>query len=161
MSKFQKMTKSVSKNHLGTNPLIDSLKMKATKKYTNEFINTSSGIKLPKDIKLDQNPHTKVFHSADLRKQTMGLSFAGLRLYFWFIHHAKSGLDYQKFNKSAYMKETGISINTVKKGLDELIRYAFIAESGEKGTYWINPQLFFCGDRLKKFPDKTKVVNEW
>lgn len=44
---------------------------------------------------------------------------------------------------------------TFLSGINELLNRKFIAEvAGEKGWYWVNPSLFFKGDRLR-------IVNEY
>ncbi len=53
------------------------------------------------------------------------------------------------------MKEANItSINTYKKGLNDLIRYGVVSQTTIKDTFWINPEFFFKGSRTGKYPDK-------
>lgn len=162
MTKIKNLKSAFHDEHVSLNPFSNQLSFKATELYTKEYRDSGCGIRLPKTVMLDQVPHTKVFITADLRQRTMGLSKCALQVYMWFIFHTVNGKDYTKFNRSAYMREAGItSPNTVKTGINELIRYEFIAETAEKDVYWINPLLFFCGDRLKAFPNRLRVVNEW
>ena len=145
---------------LGVNPFSHSLDLKASQCKGDGYVGVAGGIQLPKRYKKDQIPHTKIFHSAELRKVTLGLSDRALRIYMWFVFHAEPDKDYIKFNQSAYMNENGISsINTVKDGVKELIRYQFIEKSNMKGVYWFNPLYFFRGDRLKKYSKKVQIIN--
>ncbi len=60
------------------------------------------------------------------------------------------------------MSRAGIkSENTYKAGIDELVRYGFVVNTVLKSVYWINPAVFFCGNRLNKYPTKKDVKSTW
>jgi hypothetical protein len=50
------------------------------------------------------------------------------------------------------------AIGEYKKALEELVRYALLAQTVIQGVYWFNPDFFFRGDRLKKYPKNIKLV---
>ena len=66
------------------------------------------------------------------------------------------------FHLQRFMEENHIkSVNTYKTGLEELIRYNLLCPTSEakKGYYWINPRLFFCGNRPNKYPNNIEIYS--
>ncbi len=111
-----------------------------------------------KSIELEQEKYTKVFnHDKDKRKAVAALSGSASKLLLWIMAELDSSNDWIWINVQRYMKENYIEdIRTYKAAVSELIRYIFITEVNSvkyKDTYWINPRLFFCGDRLAKYPN--------
>jgi len=49
------------------------------------------------------------------------------------------------------------SINTYKRGVEELVRYGFLTPTVYKYTYWVNPSQLFNGNRINKYPEKVIV----
>jgi hypothetical protein len=150
----------IDASKIGINPFSHSLELKASQFKGEGYIGEPGSIRIPKRYNREQTPNCKIFITAELRKITMGLSNNSLRIYLWLVFHAEPERDYIKFNRSAYMKENAISsVNTVKTGLAELIRYQFIEKSNVKNVYWFNPLYFFRGDRLKKYPKKVAIIH--
>jgi hypothetical protein len=55
------------------------------------------------------------------------------------------------------MQENKISsLNTYKDAIKELIKYGFVNSTTVQDVYWINPEFFFKGDRLKKYSSNVK-----
>jgi hypothetical protein len=69
-----------------------------------------------------------------------------------------AGEDYLWINRERCLTENDISLNTYKKAIDELIKNGLITYTTVKDIYWINPNFFFHGDRVRKYKDNVKIV---
>ena len=105
-------------------------------------------------LELERTEYSKLYTSSERRKLISSLSTASKELYLWLMFEIKYGEDALWINKNRFMIENRTSVNTYKKAVEELAKYAFIAYTVIKDVYWINPDFFFKGDRLKKYPDK-------
>ena len=116
------------------------------------------GERIVEPIELEYERYVKVFVEADKRKQMAKIGAPARDLFLWIMYELESGKDYLWINKEAYMKEMDVrSINTYKAAVIELIKQNMIAASGiVDGVYWINPRMFFCGDRKKKYPNNVE-----
>lgn len=116
------------------------------------------GTWLPSDYQREKESITKVYTKAEHRKMAMMLSPKAKSLFLWFIFEADWGNDYMWVNHRRYMEECNItSINTFKDAAEELSRYLIIYPSLVKEVYWINPALFFSGNRIAKYPDHVEI----
>ena len=50
--------------------------------------------------------------------------------------------------------------STFYRGLKELLKHSFIAYSDIPNKFWINPHLFFNGDRVKFITEYVKASTE-
>lgn len=109
---------------------------------------------LPAEKQMDRGLVTRVYTSSSTRLKIGRLNTAAQSLFLWIVYELISGKDYVIVNKERYMKEGGItSVNTYKKGISDLVKEKFIALSLRKNVFWINPEYFFCGNRMAKYPD--------
>jgi hypothetical protein len=142
---------------LGINPFIANLIVPISKIQLDSFKEiTEDGevIKLYDTISLEKTKFTKFFCSAERRKLLMNCTLRAKELVLWIMYDINSGEDYIWISKERYMREAEItSVNTYKEALLELIRYGVIALSGIPHVYWINPDFFFKGDRISKYPN--------
>ena len=109
-------------------------------------------------LELEYTEYCKVYASSERRKLVSSLSPCAKELYLWLLYEIKYGQDALWINKERFMEENTTSLNTYKKAIEELIRYAFIAYTVVKDVYWINPDFFFKGDRLKKYPNNKILI---
>lgn len=107
---------------------------------------------------VEATPYTKLYVTSERRKLVSGLSTSAKELYLWIMFEIDSGEDALWINKDRFMEENHTSLNTYKKAIEDLIRYAFIAYTVVKDVYWINPDFFFRGDRLSKYPKNIKEI---
>ena len=117
---------------------------------------------LPKEYDLEKENITKLYTKAENRLIISMLSSNAQRLYIWVAYELECGKDYLWVNKQRFMEENHIkSVNTYKTGLEELIRYNLLCPTSEakKGYYWINPRLFFCGNRPNKYPNNIEIYS--
>ena len=122
-------------------------------------IDPEDGIVYNKTFYLENIKSTKIYHCDSCKDIIYNLSGAAQRLYLYIIYNIKEGKDYIQINQEHFQKKNNVkSLNTYKVALKELLRYAFIASTEFKSVFWINPNLFFSGNRLKKFPGSIKEI---
>ena len=116
------------------------------------------GNEVIEDVELEHERYAKVFLEGGKRKAVCSLGGSATKLFTWLMYELDSGKDYVWINRDRYMHESGISsINTYKDALRELVGSGLIAVSLEPGVFWINPRLFFCGNRIKKYPNHVEI----
>lgn len=102
-------------------------------------------------------PYTKVFNDSRRRLAMVKLSPRTKDLYLWIIYEAEKNKEFLWINKVRYMEESEVTaINTYRGAVNELIKKGFMIRSTFMDTYWLNPDYFFNGDRVKKFPEEVK-----
>lgn len=134
-------------------------------KYTNpkEFIKQGEdGIVVNSSFYLERVQSAKLFYSTGAKEYVYNLSDKAQRLYLYILYNLLNNKDYVQINKENYMTKNGIKAeNTYREALKELIRYNFLCLTEYKTVFWINPNLFFCGNRIKKYPSNIKVIKEF
>ncbi len=112
---------------------------------------------------LDKEPFIKLFQSQ--LKALFGLTQAGVRVFGYFMEQSKFD-DKVIFNWDECKDFTSYSsTSTIQKGMVELLENNFIAKTKNKNIYFINPEIFFKGDRIvlvteyrkKKKPKKNEL----
>lgn len=151
-----------SEKDLGQNPLITNLEVKVSKVNSElSYYIGEDGIKYPKQIEMEYSPFVKLFKSSDNRTVINGLSDKAQRLYLWILQSVDCGKDYFWMNRDRYAKENDIkSPTTIVNAIKELHRYNIIFPSTIQNIYWVNPALFYCGNRIEKYKHKIVIVNE-
>ena len=156
-----KVKPDFDKLKLGINPHISTLVIPiVSQTLSNQYKIDSEGNKLPVDIEMEYTSYTKLYRSKSRKVLVNRLTASAKSLFLWLMYEIKAGEDYIWINKDRYLEETLTSYNTYKKGLLELHRYAFITPTKVKGVYWINPDFFFNGSRVKKYPKHCKLQYE-
>lgn len=117
-----------------------------------------------KEYEAETDKCTKVYITDIKRDNVIGLKSCSQRLLLWMIYELDYGKDYVYVDRKKYM-EAGKKIKdarTYKMAIEELSRYGYICPVSilkYKDIYWINPHIFFCGSRIKKYPKNLKVTN--
>ncbi len=102
--------------------------------------------------------YCKVFADAGRRLKMVQLSPRAKDLLLWVMYEVKQGKDWIWLNKVRYMEENNIgSINTYRTALNDLIKKKYLGITVISDVYWINPDFFFNGNRIKSFPNNIKV----
>ena len=146
------------------NPFEFTLQIPVTELISNiEYIkDMEEGIIVPKGIVLERTKSIKLYYCEDCKDFVANLSDKAQRLYLHILYNLLHGKDWIQINSEYYMKKNGISsINTFKNAIKELMRYSFISPTEYKTVFWINPNLFFAGNRLKKYPNNIKIESVW
>lgn len=146
---------------LGMNPFTNSLVIKYFGIPTKEYEVVEDGIKLNKEIKIENEVYTKLFTTAENRVIITRMSSSAKSLLLWICYEIDSSKDFLWINRERYMLEAEIKSNTTYlEAVKELVRYGFIIYSTIKDVFWINPSFIFKGNRIKKYPNNLKKVNE-
>lgn len=142
---------------LGVNPflsnftiLVNSLTMKGQYRKDGDDL-------LPTEVDFDRQQSTRLYISPNYRKIAMGLSGNELRLFVWIAYEANQGKDYLWINVNRFLEESGLSLNTYKSAIVKLARYGYVNKTVfNKDVFWINPNVFFNGNRVNVFPNHVK-----
>lgn len=156
------MTITEKKKKLGINPFTVSLEIPLTKTKMKDSYVQDGEFLMPKEIEYEATSSTKVYTDKILKEITCSLHPSTCKLYLWVIHSVYKQEDMIYINKETVMKDLKIkSINTLKKAIDELVRYGFITASREKDIWWINPMYFFKGNRVNKYPKNLVIKHDY
>jgi hypothetical protein len=143
------------------NPLVEAGEIKSKQKTVRAFgtgsmVDTITGevmagtaIVVRKSV--DEEHFVKVF--AEGVKASFDLKPSGFKVFQLVLKAAQSGAFgadsiYLYFMNAVEDPDMPISRQTFHKGLKELIEKKFVAASTQPNIYWINPHLFFKGDRV-------------
>lgn len=143
---------------LGNNPTVNALVIPIRTVVFNKTYKTNKDGNLePLEQDLEYTPFVRFYSTAERRTLRNACSLRGKELLLWIMDELEYGKDYLWINKGRYMEEMNIkSVNTYKEALNELIRYCFLATTVIKDVYWINPDFFFKGDRVKMYPNNLE-----
>lgn len=108
----------------------------------------------------EQMRFSKVYEHPELRKMTSKLSLRALQLWVWIMYSIEAGEDQIWIPKNRYMREHEIkTIDTYREAVKDLINNNFIIPYSIKNVFRINPNIFFKGDRIKKYPKCVKIID--
>jgi hypothetical protein len=149
----------IDEGTLGINPFIGNLKIiasvvKSEDRYKLHDKNSSEPIFEYANYEFEYTPYCKVFSDSKRRLHVNKLTTRAKDLLLWLMMEIDKNKDYIWINKERYMSECGVnSMNTYRAAIGDLVEYGFITRTKEMNTYWINPNYFFNGNRLTKYPD--------
>lgn len=143
------------------NPLVEAGEIKTKQKTVRAFgtgnmVDTITGEVVAGTAivvrkKVDDEHFVKVF--AEGVKASFDLKPSGFKVFQLVLKAAQNGAFgadsiYLYFMNAVEDPDMPISRQTFHKGLKELIEKRFVAASTQPNIYWINPHLFFKGDRV-------------
>lgn len=151
---------------LGINPFIvnNYIKARSFNKETTVVIKTEEGINLPSghinnNMLVEEQSSTKIYHDTQFRDRILGLDETCLKLLFFIMYQLKPNEDFIWINSRLF--QNSARIRDKRKYTDAvslLSRYGFIyLITGYTDLYWINPLVFFSGNRLKMYPDNLTI----
>jgi len=148
-----------SEESLGVNPFVNDLEILVREiEFKNQY-KKSDDILLPVTQDIEYTEYTKLYSSSERRQITNNLTLRAKEMFLWLMYELEAGKDYIWINKVRYMNELQIkSVNTFKEAIENLTRYGYITPTIIKDVYWINPDLFFRGDRVKKYKNKLNKI---
>lgn len=103
-------------------------------------------------IKVDKTHFLKLY--ADGIRALTGLSTAGMKVFIVLYDTITSNKGYGKdtivlnYDMLSEEQQTQFSLRTFQRGITDLIKHEFIAETMQAGVYFVNPTFIFNGDRL-------------
>lgn len=120
------------------------------------------GLVLNKEFYIERTPSVKLYYCKDCKEIVYGLSDKAQRLYLFILLHLIPNKDWIRINPEKYMSVNRIkSLTTYRGAVKELVRYGFLASTEYRTVFWINPNLYFSGNRIKKYEDRLNVINTW
>jgi hypothetical protein len=159
-----KKLQTIDESKLLLNPFVNNLQIEATKLIdTGKFVPDEDGTMIPVTALIEKKQNVKLFYCSGCKDMIYNLSPGAKSLYLFVLYNLDSGQDWIQLNSQWYMAKNNIkSINTYKEAVKELCRYLFLAQTADyKDVFWINPMLFFSGNRIAKYPGKVKIVGEF
>ena len=145
---------------LGINPHINTLLIPVVKwedvtsfKKDEEIFNFNTY-----DIEVEKK--VSIYKSKERRLLYNKLKPTTCKLYLWIQQETKDNKDYLWINKERYIEETETTYKTYKQSVDELVAYCVITPTNTRDVYWLNPSLFFSGNRLKKYPNNIVITQD-
>jgi hypothetical protein len=153
---------AINEKKLPQNPFANSLVIPVVGKILeNHYKIDKDATKIPYEVELEYNPFVKVYSTKAHRLIVNHLQSCTKELMLWIMYSIEHGKDYIWINKKRYMEECSVSLNTYKKALREMIRYGLLVPTGlYDNTYWINPDFFFKGSRVNKYPKNVQKKYE-
>ena len=143
---------------LQNNPFTNNLKIVVSKLEDKTTYQSTDGILLHKQYYFEREPYIKLYNNTIHRKLIANLSGNAIKLLFWLMFRIKRNQDYIKIDKTAYLKENKInSINTYKAAIKELQINLLICPAIIKDYYFINPCIFFSGNRIKNYSENVVI----
>lgn len=105
----------------------------------------------------DSNPYTKVFKNGQISIKE--LSVPGIKVLTYLQCHLKINAEDICLRPQEIADWSGYkTLKNVYVGLIELLNMGFIAEQpGGQSYYWINPNIFFNGDRIKLLENPARA----
>lgn len=138
---------------INTDKANQSFSYERTRKHGKHQIVNEKGQRLGnvtmwKMVMADKETFVKVFTSG--LDNLLPLSMGGQMLFKHICRSLRPNKDRVYLDGKEFIKEYNIkSINTFYKSLSELLDNQIIANTNEKGFYYININIFFNGDRVK------------
>jgi len=155
------MNKKELKNQelLKNNPLIDNnFKIVVNKITDKKTFQSSDGVLLHKEFYFEVQPMIKTIKTPENRLLIAQLSAAATKLYHWITFEIQVNQDYVLINPARCKDENLFKSNkTYYNALTELKVKCIICASAIKHVYFINPRLFFCGNRTKMYPNSVVI----
>jgi hypothetical protein len=146
---------------LGTNPFRTSLEIKVRSYKTGKYTKDEEGIIDYDYTDIEYERYCKVYTAPENRLIVNEFSNKAAHLFLWLQYILTTGEEYFCFNRERYMEEKRIkSITTVSDAITELVRYGIIQWTTIKDVYWINPAMFYSGNRVAKYKENVVQVYE-
>lgn len=111
---------------------------------------------------VEKQKHTKLYHTAYDDKLFFNLNSKARDIILYILLNIKENEDFIELSLKKIQQKVKISKKIYYDGLKELKEKAFVANRTQ-GTFWINPQLIFNGNRKSFFeefyPQNVVVVH--
>lgn len=151
------------------NPFLQSLRLTVmTKTLVTNNIVQQEGInkvlsKTIQQIEWEKDPYVRVYKNNQFFNIYQQMSGNACKLIFFILFNTSKESDIVSLDPKKVMEYLGIKSRvTLSKTIQECIDYAYITKY-KSHIYWVNPLLFFSGDRIGYFkenaPDKIDIVN--
>jgi hypothetical protein len=137
------------------NPFLDNLEIACN--FRSSYNKSPTGHSYNISHKLfDSGHYTEVYHESLLSMMLL-LNGSSPTLVVYIITKLGYGSEKIELNPDKVCDLCKFSYATYKRALEQLKDLSIIVKSNRRNTYWINPNLFFRGSRMKAFPDNLKI----
>lgn len=137
------------------NPFLDNLEIACN--FRSSYNSSPTGHSHNISHKLfDSGHYTEVYHESLLPMMIL-LSGSSPTLVVYIITKLGYGSEKIELNPDKVCDLCKFSYATYKRALEQLKDLSIIVKSNRKNTYWINPNLFFRGSRIKAFPKNLNI----
>lgn len=145
----------IKEDQIGNNPFVVPLQIPVREReFIDQLRKDKDGDLVPIKAYIENEPFIRLYVTSDRRKIINQLDDKSKSMLLWIFYTVERKKDYIWINKERYKKEQDIkSENTVRGALKNLVRYGLIQYTIVKDVYWINPDFFFFGNRIKKYPN--------
>jgi len=149
----------IDESKLGKNPFSQELVIEATKiEDSDKFIRDEDGVMLPAHHYVEKQKYVKFYKFKGARDHILKLSAGATKMILYIGFTMDGSKDYLRITPDTYSKKTERgSLNTYKRAIEELILEGYLTPTMYKYTYWVNPAMLFCANRINKYPDKVQV----
>lgn len=155
---------------LVNNPFAYSMEIPVIKVYSDKLFEKipvpdlatgeTEHVYLPSGYYAEQQQSVKIYYCTKCKNLIASMSDKAQRLYLHVLYHLEKKVDYFQLNKEDYMRKNNIKSNTTfLAAVEELVTFGVIGLTGYKSVFWVNPILFFPGDRVSRYPEQ--IVNKW
>jgi hypothetical protein len=159
-TEMNKKAKGIDESKLVYNPFCETLEIKISQiEDRSKTLVTDDGEKVPAYYYVEKDKATRIYLSAANRNTVMGLSTGAMRMYMFILHDITPANDWITVLPEWYKENGGKSLNVYKQAIEELVAAKYITPTIYKWTYWVNPRFFYPGNRINKYPDNLKVMN--
>ena len=150
--------KEVDGSKLKISPFLGSLKIAVTRIVEPSKFMDKDGIMQPVEYYIEREDYVKIYYADGSKRLIMSLSPSAKVLYLFILYHLEMGKDWFVLDRQLFMQQTKTgSINTLKKSIIELWDKNIIIPTSQTDVYWIDPKLFFCGNRVTKYPNNIDI----
>lgn len=109
------------------------------------------------ESEIEDQTYTRIYQDADYRQFILNLSYPATKLYVYLTFKLPRNQDYLWINTILFKRESSLDDDQYLLAVEELERYGVIAYTIYKDVYYINPLIFYCGNRLKKYTAHVKM----
>lgn len=138
---------------LGVNPFTKKLVVPVSLiPFKGNYKKDKDGDLIPVEVEVDGDVCCKVFVDKRRRLRMNVLSPRAKELLLWLFYEVNTNEDYIWIHRTRYMQELSISsMNTYRAAVNELIQRGILIRTCVNAVYWIDPDLFFNGNRVNKY----------
>lgn len=155
---------TIDESVLGTNPFSHELIVEVNKRLDSKAVIKckETGDEVPAESLIERQKMTKLYLSAAYRDRAMNLSAGAQRMFLYILYEIDTNKDWVTILPKDYEKRAKKgTLNVYKKAIEELVRYAYLTPTLYKNVYWINPNLFFNGNRITKYKENVVIKSTW
>lgn len=150
--------KEINESKIGINPFVEDLVIVTvggkSKEYTLDKV--EGGMMLNQlYYGKEKHDYTKLYTTTDIRLLLGSLKPSSSHVLLWIQQTIDYTKDYVFIDRDRASKELNLSLNTLKISIESLVDNNIIYPTRIQSVYFINPNYFFKGDRIKKYPHKV------